>query len=389
MNFAFTPEQDQFRKEVRDFLEKEWPKDPAKVQEDQWACASSREFSKKLAKKGWIGLTWPKKYGGQERSYLDRLILTEEVLRCGAPVHHHWFADRQMGPAILAHGTEEQKQEFLPGIISGEFAFCIGQSEPQAGSDLVSVQTRAVEDGDYFVVNGQKVWTSGAHEADYKYMIARTDPDAPKHRGISEIIVDMKLPGITCRPLLDISGSSHLNEVFLDNVRIHKKYLVGEKNRGWYQIMSQLDYERSGVERLMSNYPILMDLVEWAKTAKLEEPQRTHVRQQLAGLLTEFEVGKLLCYRIAWMLSSGVVPNYETAMTKFYCTEYEQRLANAATQMLGIYGQLMPGSKAAIFGGRLARAFLYSPAYTLQGGTSQVMRTIVATRGLGLPTEGK
>jgi alkylation response protein AidB-like acyl-CoA dehydrogenase len=386
MNFAFTPEQEEFRQEIQAFLEKELPPGTDRIQEDRWVNGFSPEFSRKVAQKGWIGLTWPKEYGGQERSYVDRLILTEEMLRYGAPVNAHWFADRQMGPAILAHGTEEQKQEFLPGIIQGEIVFSIGQSEPEAGSDLVSVKTRAEEKDDHFLINGQKVWTSGAHEAHYMYMIARTDPEAKKHKGISEIIVDLKLPGITINPLKDLTGGVHLNEVFLDNVKVPKKYLVGEKNRGWYQIMSQLDYERSGIERLMSNYPLLRDIASWVKEASLPQSVKAKIRQQLAALEIESEVGKLLCYRIAWMLSTGVVPNYETAMTKFYCTEFEQRVANAATKILGLYGQLMPGSKAVPLSGRAPMNFLYSPAYTLQGGTSQIMRTIVATRGLGLPT---
>ena len=386
MNFAFTPEQEEFRQEIRDFLDKECPPDPKRVQEDRWIHGFSPEFSRKVAEKGWIGLTWPKEYGGQERSYLDRLILTEEMLRYGAPVFAHWFADRQMGPSILTHGTEEQKQEFLLRIIRGEIVFCIGQSEPESGSDLASLRVRADDKDDHFLINGQKVWTSGAHESDYMYMVARTDPEAARHRGISEIIVDMKLPGITTNPLRDMSGASHLNEVFFDNVKVPKRYLIGEKNRGWYQIMAQLDYERSGIERLMSNYPIFRDIHDWARQSDLPSSVKTRIRSQLAELQVEFEVGKLFCYRVAWMLSAGIIPNREAAMTKFYCTEFEQRLANAATQILGLYGQLMEGSKGAPMGGRVARAFLYSPAYTIQGGTSQILRTIVATRGLGLPT---
>jgi alkylation response protein AidB-like acyl-CoA dehydrogenase len=387
MNFAFTPEQEQFRKEVRDFLEKELPPGTDIIPEDGWVNGFSPEFSRKVAQQGWIGLTWPKEYGGQERSYLDRLILTEEILRYGAPVSAHWFGDRQMGPSILAHGTEELKQEFLPRIIRGEITFGIGQSEPEAGSDLVSIKTRADEKDDHYLVNGQKLWTSGAHQADYLYMIARTDPEATKkHKGISEFLVDLKSDGITVNPLTDLSGGIHQTEVFLDNVKVPKKYLVGEKNRGWYQIMSQLDYERSGIERLMSNYPIFRDIKTWSKAADLSQRVKAQIRTQIAELEIQFEVGRLLCYRIAWMLSNGIVPNYETAMTKFYCTEFEQRLANTATQILGLYGQLLPRSKFALLSGRATRNFLYSPAYTIQGGTSQIMRTIVATRGLGLPT---
>jgi alkylation response protein AidB-like acyl-CoA dehydrogenase len=382
MDFSFTPEQEQFREEIRQFLDRELP--PQEITEDRWLFGFSPEFSRKLGERGWIGLTWPKEYGGQARSYLDRLILTEELLRYGAPTFAHWFGDRQVGPAILAYGSEEQKRELLPRIAQGRICFCIGMSETGAGSDLASVQTRASEEGDQFVINGQKVWTTGAHLADFCYVVVRTDPNAPKkHRGISELIVDMKSPGITVRSLVDITGAHDLNEVFFDNVHVPKRMLLGQENQGWYQIASQLDYERSGIERVMSNYPLLVDIVKLAK----EEGLVKHplIRHKLAQLSIEFEVGRLLCYRVAWLLSRGIVPNYEAAMAKAFCTEFEQRLANAATQMLGLYGQLMPGSKVGVLKGRVARAYLCSLAYTIQGGSSEILRNIVATRGLGLP----
>ena len=384
MDFSFTPEQEQFRKDIREFLEKELPEEALEVKEDNWIHGFSRGFSRKLAQKGWIGLTWPREYGGQGKGYLDRLILSEELLRAGAPVMAHWFGDRQVGPALLAHGNEEQRQEFIPQIVRAEIAFCLGQSEPEAGSDLASLQTRAIEDEEGFVINGQKVWTSAAQWADYGYFVFRTDPDAPKHRGISELLISMKLPGITVRPLTEITGEQYLNEVFFDNVRAPKSALIGQKNRGWYQIMSQLDYERSGIERVMSNYPLFMDIIQMAKeTGMIKQPS---VRRKLAELEVEFEIGRLLCYRVAWMLSEGTLPNYEAAMAKAYSCEYEKRLANAATLFLGLYGQLMPGSKRTILNGRAARNYLYCPGYTLQGGTTEILRNIVATRGLGLPT---
>lgn len=387
MDFRFTPQQEEFRKEVRQFLEKELPDQD--IPEDAWITSASLEFTGKLAKRGWIGMTWPKKYGGQERSYIDRLILAEELLRYGAPAAAHWFADRQVGPAIMAHGSEEQKTEFLPKIVRGELIFALGMSEPEAGSDLAAVQTRAVEDEEGYVINGQKVWTSAAHIADYVYLVVRTDPDVPKHKGISEFIVDLKAPGITIRPLVDAANGSHFNEVFFDNVRVPKAALIGKKNGGWYQIASQLDYERSGIERLMSNYPLLRDVFDYAKTTKrngrllCEEPS---VRHRLAQIHIEFEVGRLLVYRVAWLLTQGHIPNYEAALAKVYCTEFEQRLANVATQIMGLYGQLSSGSKWARFGGRAARSYTYCPGYTIQGGTSEILRNIIAMRGLKLPS---
>ncbi len=272
MDFRFTAEQEAFRQEIRAFVREALP-EPPDIPEDAWIIGFDRTFSKKLAARGWIGLTWPREYGGQGKSYLDRLILTEELLRHGAPVAAHWLGDRQMGPSILRYGTPEQKRKFLPGIISGDIVFCIGMSEPGAGSDLAGLQTKAVDDGDAYVLSGQKIWTSFAHLADYCYLVARTNPDVPKHKGISEFLVDMRTPGITIKPIVDMTGAHHFNEVFFDQVRIPKNCLVGEKDRGWYQIASQLDYERSGIERLMSNYPILGAITRYVQETGQIQPR--------------------------------------------------------------------------------------------------------------------
>lgn len=380
MDFALTSEQQAFRQEIRDFLSQEIP--PSAVTEDGWIVGFSREFSRKLGERGWIGLTWPKKYGGQEKSYLDRVILTEELLRSGAPVAAHWLADRQVGPALLAYGSEEQKAEILPRVTKGEIVFCLGMSEPGSGSDLASLRTKAVEEGDAFFLTGQKIWTSFAHVADYAYLVARTDPNAPKHKGISEFLVDMKLPGVTVRPLVDLTGEHHFNEVFFDNARVEKKWLIGEKNRGWYQIASQLDYERSGIERLLSNYPLFRDTVRYAQEQGLTKDPL--IRNQLAQAQIELDMGRFMVYKVAWMLSQGGVPNYEAAMAKCFCTEVEQRIAQIVSGILGDYAVLLPGSPAARLAGRAAREYLYAPAYTIQGGTSNVLRNIMAIRGLGL-----
>lgn len=380
MDFGLSAEQEAFRTEIRDFLCQEMVDHTPT--EDGWITGFSREFSLKLGERGWIGLTWPKKYGGQEKSYLDRLVLTEELLRAGAPVAAHWLGDRQVGPALLAYGSEEQKEEILPRLTRGEIVFCLGMSEPGSGSDLASLRTKAVEEGDHFSLTGQKIWTSFAHVADYAYLVARTDPDAPKHKGISEFLVDMKTPGIDVRPLVDIIGEHHFNEVFFDNVKVPKKWLIGEKDRGWYQIASQLDYERSGIERLLSNYPLFQDAVLYAKESGQDKDPL--VRNKLAEMQIELELGRNMVYRVAWMLSQGGVPNYEAALAKCYCTEIEQRIADTVSQLLGDYAVLMPGSHAARLAGRAARQYLYAPAYTIQGGTSNVLRNIVAIRGLGL-----
>ncbi len=256
-------------------------------------------------------------------------------------------------------------------------------SEPGAGSDLAGLQTRAVEDGDYYVLNGQKIWTSFAHLADYCYLVARTNPEVPKHKGISEFLVNMQTPGITIKPIIDMTGAHHFNEVFFENVRIPKDCVVGEKDRGWYQIASQLDYERSGIERLMSNYPLLDAIAQHVREHGLDRSEV--VRHRLAQLHIEFTMGKFMAYKVAWLLSEGVIPNAESAAAKTFCTEFEQRLAQTASEFMGGYGQLMPGSHRALLNGRIARAYLYAPAYTIQGGTSGILRNIIATRGLGLP----
>jgi alkylation response protein AidB-like acyl-CoA dehydrogenase len=390
MDFKFTEEQEAFRQEVRKFLEEELRQGSYTPGCDAWIQGYSPEFTKKVAEKGWIGLNWPEEYGGQGRSNIDRLILTEEMLRYGAPTACHWFADRQIGRSVIAFGTEEQKKELLPKILRGEAYVGLGMSEPEAGSDLASLKTRAVEDGDDYVIDGQKMWTSCAGFMNYIYLVARTDPDAPKHRGISEFIIRADLPGITIQPTIDITGSEAWGEVFYDGVRVPRSCLIGEKNRGFYQILNQLDYERAGLERLMGNYPLFDAIIQFTKETRHNgKPlsQDTLIRQKLAQLQIEFDVGRLLTYRVVLVMDEGRAPNVEAAMAKAYCTTFEQRLASVATEILGLYGQLLAESKWAPVLGMAPHSFLGSKGYSLQAGTTEVLKNIVATRGLGLPTE--
>jgi len=388
MDFEFTEEQEKFRQEVRGFLEEEIRQGSFQPSCDAWIQGYSPEFTKKVARRGWIGLTWPKQYGGQGRSNIDRLILTEEMLRYGAPAACHWFADRQIGRSLIAFGSEEQKKEILPKILSGEAYVGLGMSEPQAGSDLASLQTRAAADGDYYVIDGQKMWTSCARFMNYVYLVARTDPEAPRHRGISEFIIRADLPGITIRPTVDITGTEAWGEVFYDGVRVPKSCLIGEKNRGFYQILNQLDYERAGLERLMGNYPLYDAIIQFSKETERDgRPlgQNTLIRHKLAQLQIEFEVGRLLTYRVVLVMDEGRAPNWEAAMAKAYCTAFEQHLADVAMQILGLYGQLVAESKWAPLFGMAPHSYLGSKGYSLQAGTSEILRNIVATRGLGLP----
>ena len=390
MDFRLSEEQEKFRQEVRDFLEGEIKQGLWQPSCDAWIMGHDPEFTKRVAAKGWIGLTWPKEYGGQGRSFVDRLILTEEMLRYGAPAACHWFADRQIGGAIVHYGTEEQRKELLPKILKGEAYVGLGMSEPDAGSDLASLKTKAVEDGDYYVIDGQKTWTSGGSHMNWISLVARTDPDAPKHRGISEFLFETSLPGVTVVPIVDITGGTHFNEVFFEDVRIPKKCLIGEKNRGFYQVLNQLDYERSGMERLMANYPLFEALIQYTKETKRngkplsEEPV---IRSKLAQLKIELEIGRLHMYRVAVVMDEGRAPNWESSMSKAYGTAFERRLASMAIEILGLYGQLSPQSKWVPVQGMAYHSYLSSKGYSLQAGTSEVLKNILALRKLGLPTQ--
>jgi len=389
MEFEFTTEQILFRQEVREFLETEISRGTFQPKCDAWIQGYSPEFTKKLSQKGWIGLTWPVEYGGQGRSHTDRLILTEEMLRYGAPAACHWFADRQIGGAVLRYGTEEQKRWILPKIIAGEAYVGLGLSEPEAGSDLASLRTKATEDGDEYIIDGQKMWTSCGMFMNHIYMVARTDPDAPQHRGISEFILETDRPGITITPTIDITGSTAWAEVFFDNVKIPKSSLIGEKNRGFYQVVNQLDYERAGMERLMGNYPLFDAILKFTKETKRHgKPicEDTFIRQKLAQLQIEFEVGRLMIYKVISVMEEGHAPNVEAAKAKAYSTAFERRLASVSMDILGMYGQLWAESKYAPIAGLGSHSYLASTGYSLQAGTSEVLKNIIASRGLGLPS---
>jgi alkylation response protein AidB-like acyl-CoA dehydrogenase len=317
------------------------------------------------------------------------MIMTEEMLRYGAPAACHWFADRQIGNAIIHYGTDTQKKEWLPIIMRGEAYVGLGLSEPDAASDLASIKTKATESDDCYIIDGQKVWTSCAKYMNYIYLVARTDPAAPKHRGISEFFFSTKLPGVTLTPTIDITGSQAWCETFLDQVKVPKTALIGEKNKGFYQVVNQLDYERAGLERLMGNYPLYDAVIQFCKDTKRNVQSLSKdpsIRSKLAQLQIEFEVGRLLTYRVALVIDEGRAPNTEAAMAKFYSTTFEQHLAMLAMDILGLYGSLMEDSKYAVISGMAPASYLGSKGYSLQAGTSEILRNVYAQRGLGLPT---
>lgn len=391
MDFRFSPEDEAFRQEVRDFIQRELPpwwgrrndREELSPEEDEIAGA----FSKKVAAKGWLTMAWPEEYGGQGVGPLRQLLYNEGMSYHRAP-GAGTMGTTLVGPTLMVHGTEEQRRRFLPAIARLEQTWCQGFSEPGAGSDLASLQTSAVLDGDDFVLNGSKIWISGARRADWCVLLARTDPEAPKHRGITYFLMDMKSPGVTVRPLTNMMGSNLFTEVYLDSVRIPRENVVGELNRGWYVATTTLDFERSGIQRVMYAYRTMEEVIDYARTTRhdggalIDNPV---LRHKLADLKIEFEVGRLLCYRVAWMQAAGLIPNYEASIAKLYGSELQNRLGNAAVNIPGLAGQLTRGSPYAPLEGALERYYLAATSYTVAAGTSEVQRNIIAMRGLGLP----
>ncbi len=391
MDFSFTPAQERFRQEVRGFLREHLPAD-FKVRNDREALSNeefafSQQFAQQLAAKGWLTMSWPEAYGGRAADQMDQLIYNEEMGYSGAPLGFG-FGTNLVGPTLMVHGTEEQRRTYLPPIARAEVFWCQGFSEPGAGSDLAGLQTRAVRDGDEYIVNGQKIWTSEGHQADWMILLARTDVEAPKHKGISYFLVDMKTPGIQVRPLVNLMNSHAFNEVFFDNVRVPRKNLVGEENRGWYVATTTLDFERSGITRVMLSLRIFEDVVAFVREAAQRGEawaQAPWLRPKLAELRVEFDIARLLARRVAWQQSKGIIPNYESSMAKAFSSEMNQRFCEAAINLLGLGGQLEPASKWAPLQGRIERCYEAALSYKIAGGTSEIQRNVIATRGLGLP----
>jgi alkylation response protein AidB-like acyl-CoA dehydrogenase len=335
---------------------------------DTWMNGYSREFSEELAEHGWIGMTWPVEHGGGGRPPIERLIVAEEMISAGAPIAASWFADRQMGPALISYGTEEQRVRFLPDMLRGKTTWCIGMSEPNAGSDLASLKTFARLDGDEWVINGQKIWTSFGEVADYCYLICRTSNDGPPHAGISEIIVPMDTPGIDVRPITDMTTNRHFCEVFYTDVRVPKGNLVGREGGAFAQTMRQLEHERGGIDRLVSN-KALYDMA--VLRADRTDPR---IRQEMASIEIGYRLGRILVIREVLKQA----PAGFSAATKCFCTELEWRIAQFVSRVFGMSATLWDD---------VTQGLAYAPGYTIMGGTSNVMRNILAERVLGLPKE--
>ena len=333
---------------------------------DSWINGYSKECAKEMAAHGWIGMTWPTEFGGGGRPAIERLIVGEELIAAGAPIAAMWFADRQMGPTLITYGRPDQQAEFLPRILSGDTTWCIGMSEPNAGSDLAGLQTSAVRDGNDWVINGQKIWTSFGEVADYCYLICRTSTEGPPHAGISEIIVPMNAPGIDVRPIKDMTTNRHFCEVFFTDVRVPLINLVGTEGAAFKQTMRQLEHERGGIDRLVSNHALYLLARERADT---KDPV---VRQEIAHLEISYRIGRILVIREALRQA----PAGFSAATKCFCTEHEVRVADFVSRVLGAEATLWSD---------VTRGLSYAPGYTIMGGTSNVMRNILGERVLGLP----
>ncbi|MDS1116496.1 acyl-CoA dehydrogenase family protein [Gordonia westfalica] len=365
------------RGEVRAFLRDEID-DAAFVPDvDSWMTGFDPGFSRRLGERGWVGMTMPTEYGGHGRTPVERFVVTEELLAHGAPVAAHWIADRQMAPGILANGTDEQKQRYLPGIASGTTFFAIGMSEPDAGSDLAAVRTRAVDNGDTWTITGTKVWTTGAHLAHAMVLLARTDghPD-DRQQGLSQLVVDLPHPDIEIRPIRSIDGQAHFNEVIFHDAVVDKSALLGERGRGWAQVMGELAFERSGPERYLSTMPLLR---VWAR--ELRESGATPEQRVTLGTLTAAAWAlRGMSLQVADELSAGRKPDVLAAMVKDLGSTFEGDLVTAVRNASGVVARREGGTPLERL---LAQSVLHTPAFTLRGGTNEILRGIVA-RGLGI-----
>ena len=389
MEFAFSAEDDAFRRELTEFIRQEHaPKwDDADRGSDEASWTATKQMRQKLADRGWLTMHWPEEYGGQKASPVRSTIFNDEMTYYRAPGRDN-FGVRMMGATLMMHGSEEQKRLHLPPVARGEVQWCQGYSEPETGSDLASLDTRAVRDGDEFVINGSKIWTSMGHRGDWIMLLARTDTEAPKHRGISFFLVDMKTPGIQVRPIIDMAGRHNFNQVIFDDVRVPARNLVGEENRGWYVAVTLLDFERSGIDYSSTGRRLLDDTWRYAADTQRNGQvlaEISWVRNLMADRYIECEVARLIAYNVAYMQGEGLVPNKEASMSKVFGSETVQRVTTTCMEVLGMYGFLNRQDQWAPLEGRIQENWMVSFSGTIAAGTSEIQRNVIASRGLGLP----
>src|SRR5665213_658427 len=367
------PEAKEIRQEVRAFI---------KQNDDLMGFSRgefNRDFSRAMGKKGWIGMTWPKQYGGHERSSLERYVVIEEMLVAGAPLSAHYTGDRQSGPNILRFGTEEQKQFFVPKIAAGELTFCIGMSEPNSGSDLAGTRTRAVKVDGGYKINGSKLWTSNAHRADYAILFCKMaqegQQEVDRHAGATQFLLDLKLPGIDIRPVINLLGEHHFNEIFLTDVFVPENRLLGKEGNGWNQVTSELSFERSAPDRFLVLFQMLREMLRMAGPT----PDKA-TAAALGKLIAQLATLRSMSISIAGMLHEGLNPNSEAAVVKDLGTRYEQDIPVVARQLFPTEPEL---DAVETYVSMIARSTMNAPRFSIQGGTREILRGIIA-RGLGL-----
>jgi alkylation response protein AidB-like acyl-CoA dehydrogenase len=380
MPFKFEPlslpeEAEHLRRSVRSFLAERLADFTAEQRTATWD-GFDPEFSRAVGARGWIGMTWPRAYGGGERSALERYVVIEEMLAAGAPVAAHWFADRQSGPLLLRYGSEAQRRELLPRMARGELHFAIGMSEPDVGSDVASVRTRARPTAGGWVVNGTKIWTTNAHRAHYMVALVRTSKEtADRHAGLSQVLIDLSAPGVTVRPIKDMAGRAHFNEVSFEDVALPASALIGNEGDGWKQVMAELAYERSGPERYLSSLQCLILMIDAAGRAPADDRLAVAIGRAVAHLA----VLRQMSLAVAGQLQAGMAPNLEAALVKDLGTTFEQSLTEMVHDVLAI-APSPDGTEAERV---LARLMQLAPCFSLRGGTREILRGIIA-RGLGL-----
>ena len=395
LDFRLTPGQEALKKEFENFFREEMKKAPLLGAENIYDNDEAWDFhcymARRLGEKGWLSRPWPKEYGGQAAPIIEQLLFNEVRAYYRAPgVDYQGLG--MLAPTLLASGNEEQKQQHLPPIARGEIMWCQGWSEPNAGSDLASLTTRAARVGGHYVINGQKAWTSGAHRAQWCFMLARTDPSQTRHRGLSFFLVDMKSPGLKLRPVRALNGTHMFNEMFFDDVKVPKENMVGEENRGWYVSLMTMNFERSSIGFMAEAKRNLEELIEFCKETKRNGERLSEqpvVRSLLAQLVIEVEVGLALSYEVAWLQGKGeafVIPAAIAGCAgKVYGSELGQRLAYAGSRILGLYGQVKAASKWSPLKGRFESSYQECVSLNMGGGTSEIMRNVIAMRGLEMP----
>jgi alkylation response protein AidB-like acyl-CoA dehydrogenase len=398
-------EQAAFREEVQTFLRERLPAFYAQHRqrtlrwvglENNWAQdwvhgsaeaqQAAREWAAALGERGWVAPHWPKQYGGAGLTAMEQFIFNAELALAGAPMAG---TGGLVGPTLMIHGTDEQKQRFLGPTLRGEIMWAQGFSEPGAGSDLASLQCRAVRDGDEYVINGQKLWTSAGHKSNYIFGLFRTDPEAPKHRGISFLLIDQTTPGVSVRPIFSMGWEHATNETFYEDVRVPVANLVGEENRGWYVGMTLLDFERSGIGGAVQMRHQLQQLLGYLRTpegAAKAAPTLAQARDAVADRFIEAEVLFNLSGRVASMQAQGLVPNYEASMGKIYSSELVQRISRTGMKVFGLYSNLWDMDEPLVpLDARFTQNYCHTVVQSIFGGANEIQRNIIATRGLGLP----